>query len=111
MPSRTVRHRRNKRLAALAALTELGREEAGRGYLLGWRREARRRAATLGAPAVWGLARDPRVTAVARALDPGGGLHAELNRVCAEAVAAEAGRPLLAGSRPPADRDRQTRRS
>jgi hypothetical protein len=71
-----------------------------------WRREANRRAGSLDAPAVWGLANDPEVRAVAAVLDPQGELQADLNRVCAEAVARQAGGSLVRGSRPLADRSR-----
>jgi hypothetical protein len=103
MPSRSVRRRQHKRLVKLHKLTSPERNaEAGR-LLLAWRREASSRARTLAAPAVWGLANAPSVQAVAAALDPGGELQADLNRVCAEAVASEVGGCLIRGSRPLAD--------
>jgi hypothetical protein len=109
MPSRSVRRRRHKRLASLRALPPaLHAAEAAR-RLVGWRREAHRRARSLTAPAVWGLANDPQVRAAVAALDAAGELQADLDRVCAEAVAREAGRSLVRGSRPPADRARLCR--
>ena len=109
MPSRSVRRRHHKRLARLRALEARERDPEASLRLLDWRREAYRRSRDLGAPAVWGLAHDPGVRAVAAALDPGGELQADLDRVCAEAVASEAGRSLVRGSRPLADRGRLRR--
>jgi hypothetical protein len=107
MPSRSVRRRQHKQLERLHDLMPSGREAEAAGRLLGWRREANRRARSLAAPPVWGLANDPRVRGVAAALDPGGELQADLDRVCAEAVAGEAaGGCLVRGSRPLADRGR-----
>ena len=79
--------------------------------LLGWEREAHRRAARLSEPEVWALARDPFRRAVVQALDPKGTLEllADLERVCAEAIASQAGRFLVGVSRPLADRGRLTR--
>lgn len=71
--------------------------------------EARRRARSLGAPAVWALAHDPHIANLARALDPSGELLTDLNRLCAEAVAEVAGRHMVRGSRPLADRSRRDR--
>lgn len=44
---------------------------------------------------------------IGRRLEPTGGLRADLDRVCAEAVAGVAGRHLVCGSRPLADRSRR----
>jgi hypothetical protein len=108
MPSRSVRRRQNKRLKQFQELAETGRaSRAGRRLLIGWRIEARYRAEHLGAPAAWALASDPHIRLVARTLDPSGELEAELRRVCAEAVAEAAGRHLVSGSRPLADRGRR----
>ena len=74
--------------------------------LLAWRREANNRAGKLDAPPVWGVANSPTVRKVAATLDPKGELQADVNRVCAEAVAAKVGRFLVRGSRPLADRGR-----
>ena len=74
--------------------------------LLIWREEAQRRAARLDEPAVWALAESPAVQALAARLDPSGKLLQELRQVCAEAVAEAAGRHLVRGSRPLADRKR-----
>jgi len=106
MPSRTVRRARRKRLARIdaAPLNRKAREAAQ--TLIRWRIEARQRARSLGAPAVWALAGDPEIQAVAQRLDPEGGLQSDLNRVCAEAVAEIAGRHLVRASRPLADRRR-----
>jgi hypothetical protein len=108
MPSRSVRRRRNKALAAVGKLPthSLCDKEATR-LLLAWRQEARRRAGRLGAPAAWALADSPAVQALAARLDRSGELLAELRRACAEAVAAAAGRHLVRGSRPRADRKRR----
>ena len=73
-------------------------------HLSRWRKEARRRANDLGAPAVWALGRSRRPLALA--LDPTGELADDLARVCAEAVARAAGPHLVGGSRPLADRSR-----
>jgi hypothetical protein len=111
MPGRSVRRRQHKQLARLHTLSEPDRIKESSRRLVGWRREANRRARSLAAPAVWGLANDPQVKAVTAALDPGGELQADLDRVCAEAVASEAGRFLVRGSRPLADRGRLSRRT
>jgi hypothetical protein len=106
MPSRSVRRRQHKRLVKLHELTSLERNAEAVRLLLAWRREASCRAKSLAAPPVWGLASAPSVQAVAAELDPGGELQADLNRVCAEAVASEVGSSLVRGSRPLADRGR-----
>lgn len=106
MPVRSVRRRHHKRLARLQALVPASRAAESAARLMEWRREAGRRAGSLGAPPVWELAHDPGVRAVAAALDPGGELQADLDRVCAEAVGREAGGSLVRGSRPLADRAR-----
>ena len=109
MPSRTVRRARRKSLARIdaAPLDRMARQAAE--TLIRWRAEARHRARSLGAPAVWDLARDAGIQEVARRLDSTGGLYAELERVCAEAVADIAGRHLVGASRPLADRRRHER--
>jgi hypothetical protein len=84
------------------------RSRAAARLLLAWRKEARRRARWLGEPAVWALADSPAVRAKARAADPSGELLSELRRVCAEAIAEVAGSHLVRGSRPLADRRRQS---
>jgi hypothetical protein len=107
MPSRSVRRRQHKRLARLHELTSSERHAEAVRLLLDWRREARSRARSLDAPPVWELATAPSIQAVAAELAPGGELQADLNRVCAEAVAGEAGALFLVrGSRPLADRGR-----
>ena len=106
MPIRSTRRRQHKRLARLQLLNPSTRDIESAHRLLGWRREANRRAGALDAPAVWALANDPHIRAAAAALDPNGELQADLNRVCAEAVAREAGGSLVRGSRPLADRSR-----
>jgi hypothetical protein len=107
MPTRSARRKQNKRQARLKLLsTAEGRQRRAAQLLLGWQAAARRRARDLGAPAAWTLTRYPAVLAAARQLDPSGELLAELHRVCAEAVAEFAGRHLLGGSRPLADRRR-----
>ena len=109
MPSRTVRRSRHKRLARNEAqLLDRNAQEAVR-RLIQWRAEARQRARSVGAPAVWALAEDPDIQELAKRLDPTGGLQADLNRVCAEAVSKVAGRHLVRGSRPLADRGRRDR--
>jgi hypothetical protein len=110
MPTHSKRRNRRKRLGrlwqrwndgvAMPKATEL---------LLNWRIEARRRARDLGALAVWALADDPNVQALANEVDPSGELLSDLHRVCAEAIAEEAGRHLLGGSRPLADRRRRVK--
>jgi hypothetical protein len=110
MPTRSAQRNQNKRLARLKQLsTAEGRKRRATLLLLGWQAEARRRARDLGAPAAWALTRYPSVLAAAWQLDPSGELLAELHRVCAEAVAEFAGRHLLGGSRPLADRRRRVK--
>ena len=50
---------------------------------MGLQAEARRRARSLGAPAVWDLARSIEINELIYRLDPTGGLRADLDRVCA----------------------------
>ena len=109
MPSRSVRRRKNKRLARVGQLTPEGRTFAAMQSLLGWKVEARQRALTLSAPEVWALAADPRNRELANRLDESGDLLADLQRICAEAVAEMAESRLLAASRPAADRVRLRR--
>jgi hypothetical protein len=108
MPSCSARRKHHKRLARFDQLptTALREREATR-LLQAWRREARRRARSLGAPAVWALADSATVRAVGQRVDPSGALLVELRRVCAESVAEVAGRHLVRGSRPVADRRRR----
>src|ERR1700723_3228724 len=107
MPSHSVQRRQRQRLARLEELpTVEGRKRRATQLLIGWQAEARRRARFLGTPAVWDLAHYPSVLAQVNELDPSGELLSELQRVCAEAVAEFAGRHLLGGSRPVADRVR-----
>jgi hypothetical protein len=111
MSSRSVRRRQHHRLERVQEIPlDERRSEAAR-LLLAWRQEARSRACRLDAPAVWALAADPAIRGLAAALDPGGELQADLNRICAEAIAAAAGPSLVRGSRPLADRGRLTRSS
>jgi hypothetical protein len=56
---------------------------------------------------VWALAQDPDIQEASKRLDPTGALQADLNRVCAEAVAEVAGRHLVQASRPFPDRRRR----
>ncbi|HEX6985929.1 MAG TPA: hypothetical protein VF170_11160 [Planctomycetaceae bacterium] len=107
MASRGVRRRHHRRLEALRRFSEAGRSRAATRMLIGWCVEARRRAASLGAPAVWALADAPHVKAAARRVDPGGELYAELRRACAEAVADVAGRHLASGGRRATERRRR----
>ena len=93
----------------LAELDAAKRQAEAVRQLLNWQREARRRARAWDGPAVWDLARSPQRQLVAALLDPSRELQADLNRVCAEAVAAEAGQSLVRGSRPLADRVRLCR--
>jgi hypothetical protein len=108
MPSRSVRRKQHKRVARFEKPgSDLARSQTATELLLEWRAEARRRAASLGALAVWALAASPSVRAIAGKVDPSGELLSELRRVCAEAVSEAAGRHLLGGSRPVADRSRR----
>jgi hypothetical protein len=110
MPSRSGHRRQLKRLERLQSLTPSDRDAESVRLLLAWRREAYLRAKSLDAPPVWGLANAPQIQALTGQLDPGGDLQADLNRVCAEAVASEAGPSLVRGSRPLADRCRLLKR-
>ena len=107
MPSRAARRYRHRRLARIAALAPDRRAGEAARTLMGLQAEARRRARLLGAPAVWDLARSIEINKLIYRLDPTGGLRADLNRVCAEAIAEVAGRQLVRGSRPLADRFRR----
>jgi hypothetical protein len=109
MPSRTARRSQHKRLRRIDAKpTDKRAREAAR-ILVAWQEEARERAGSLGAPAAWALAHNCTIQQVAQHLDPTGGMQADLNRVCAEAVAEVAGRHLVRGSCPLADRSRRER--
>jgi hypothetical protein len=108
MVSRTVYRRlqRSVRRISRRAPSRLVAEEVR--FLQECRAKARRRADDLGAPAVWDVAKDARPKALA--LDPTGELMAEVNRLCADEVAAVAGPHLVRGSRPAADRARSLKR-
>lgn len=103
MPGRSTHRRRLKRLARMEAMEPSARVDESARLLVEWRREADRRARSLGAPAAWDLARGYARDVT---LDPKDDLQADLNRVCAEAVARQAGGCLVRGSRPLADRCR-----
>src|SRR5262245_12100363 len=109
MPARSARRRQHKRLGHLPSLTDGQRRVVASWHLRRWRKEVLRRAQNLGAPAVWALAAE--VQAKAAALDPSGELAADLQRVCAEAIASVAGRHLVSGSRPVAERARMEERA
>jgi hypothetical protein len=106
VPSRTARRYRHKRLARIVALAAERRASEAARTLVGLQAEARRRARSLGAAAVWDLARSSEIDEVINRLDPTGGLQSDLDQVCAEAIAEVAGRHLVRGSRPLADRSR-----
>jgi hypothetical protein len=109
MPACSARRKQHKRLGRLQQRWSDGAAKPTATELLQkWQSEARR-ARDLGAPAVWDLTRYPSVLATAHAVDPSGELLSELHRVCAEAVAEVAGRHLLGGSRPLADRRRRVK--
>jgi hypothetical protein len=96
MPSRSVRRRQHKQQTRAGNLKGWQRSRSAARLLELWRTEARRRAADLGAPAVWALAESAAVVALADRVDPSGELLIDLRRVCAEAVA-EVTNPALAG--------------
>src|SRR5699024_5482196 len=75
VPARSVQRRRHKSLARLQNLSASERLTEAARRLVGWRREARSRAASLDAPPVWELAGTAHTRAVAAALDPAGGLQ------------------------------------
>ena len=100
MAARSVRRRQHKQTARLATLPERQRQAEAQYWLARWSREARRRATFLSAPEVWDLARSPGVQHQAAALDPSGELQQDLERVCAEAIAAVVDRSLVPSSRP-----------
>jgi len=106
MPGRSASRRRHKRLARLQASELTTRRAESARLLVAWRVEASRRAGSTGASAIWALSHDPDIRSIAAALDPEGELQADLDRVCAEAVAREVGASLVRGSRPLADRAR-----
>ncbi len=107
MSSRTARRSHHKRLARISAQATDRRTREAAWMLLGLQAEARRRAHSLGAAAVWELVRSVKLNEVLEQLDPTGGLRADLERVCAEAIAEVAGRHLVQASRPLADRFRR----
>jgi hypothetical protein len=94
----------NKRLARIERMSDKTvHARSAADLLMIWRAEARRRAAHLGAPAVWALADGAAVQALARRVDPSGELLADLRRVCAEAVTEATGHDLESG-KPVVDR-------
>ena len=60
----------------------------------------------MGAPAVWALADNAAVQALARRVDPSGELLSDLRRVCAEVVAEAEGHYLKTGKPVLAERPR-----
>jgi hypothetical protein len=106
MRTRNQRRRQSRRLYRIGALLPAEQPREASRLLMAWRQEARLRADRLDAPAVWALAQDPSIRAAVAALDPSGELQADLDRVCAEAIARAAGPSLVRGSRPVADRGR-----
>ena len=72
-----------------------------------WQSEAQRRAKFLHAPAAWQLATDRDNRAIIQALDPTGDLSADLNRVCAEAIAEQADYRMIPSCRPLTTRGRR----
>jgi hypothetical protein len=107
MPARSTRRKQHKRVARFDHFTtDVDQLQTAAHLLMAWRAEARWRAEHLGAPAVWALVASPVVQTIARRVDPSGELLSELRQVCAEAVAERAGRHLVSGSRPVADRRR-----
>jgi hypothetical protein len=94
-PSRNARRNQRKRLAHSLQEAEASHLDQVCYWLARWRREARRRAQFLGAPAAWRLITEPAVQRLVAQLDPSGELAQELGRVCAEAVAWASGSRLL----------------
>jgi len=99
MASRSVRRRKHKQLRRLAQLPDHKKPQKAASVLAEWQTEARRRAGSLSAPTVWGLAEDPHAQAVTVTLDPTGELEADLHRVCAETVSEGAGQRLVSVGR------------
>jgi hypothetical protein len=94
------RRRKHKKLRQLHNLDDRTRRTVANQLLANWQAEARRRAQWLGSPAVWRLTTDPHIQAVIRELDPSGDLSADLNRVCAEAIAEAVDRRMVRSCRP-----------
>lgn len=109
MSARTLARRVHRRHARFDRLTPPQKQAEAARQLVGWRQEAFRRAQHLTAPCVWALAYDPGRRALALVLDPSRGLLEDLEHACAEAIASQAGRHLVSGSRPLADRGRLCR--
>jgi hypothetical protein len=101
MASRGVRRRKHKKLRHLHTLQDGDRRAVANQLLTNWQAEARRRAKWLGSPAAWQLTTDPHIQAVIRELDPTGDLSADLNRICAEAIAEAVDRRMVRSCRPP----------
>ncbi len=103
MASRSVRRRKHKELQRLQELPRRQKPGVAAMVLASWQIEARRRGRFLHTPAVWALAADPHIHAVAAALDPTGELQADLNRLCADTIAQNAAQQLIATPRPASD--------
>jgi hypothetical protein len=100
MSSRSVRRRQHKTVQRLATLAEQQRQAEAQALLVGWQREARRRAHRLTAPEVWQLAHNPNIQAQAAAIDPSGELQRTLEVICADAIANVVDRRMACRSRP-----------
>ena len=100
MSSRSGRRRQHKTVQRLATLAEQQRQAEAQALLVGWQREARRRADRLAAPKVWQLAHNPNIQAQAAAVDPTGELQQTLEVVCGQAIANVADHRMLCSSRP-----------
>jgi hypothetical protein len=101
MPSRSSRRRQHKRERDPQTCNRTLQAST---YLQLWKREARRRANALDAPAAWRLVKEcERLSSV---LDPTGELQMDLKRIVAEALASALGIHLIRPCRPKADRYR-----
>ena len=99
MSSRSVRRRQHKTVQRLATLEEQQRQAEAQTLLVGWHREARRRANRLAAPEVWQLANNPNIQAKAAAADPTGELPRTLEVICTEEIANVVDRRMACHSR------------
>jgi hypothetical protein len=107
MSKRNQRRHQKQKAAHRASRTPAQHDAAGGRLLLECQARARRRANKLSAGRVWKLAAEYRTKANEQ--DPTGALAADIDRTCAEAFAAVAGRHLVRGSLPAADRIRHER--
>ena len=100
MASRSIRRREHKKLRHMLTVQARHRLAVANQLLIDLQAEARRRANWLGSPPAWRLTTDPHIQTAIRELDPTGNLLADLQRVCAEAIAEVVDRRMIDSCRP-----------